>query len=307
VGSVAFLLSVGASAGILTLGPRIARGLPGPVWLREPAAVTVAAQVGVAPVLIPVFGALPLVSVPANLLVAPVAGPVVVWGLPAGLLAGVSGEPLAGLLHTPTRLLVGWIAGVARHAASAPVGDLRPAHALAVAVLAVGAVAARRLPPVARRWAIAAAAAWVLAAAALPGVTGPDGGTELTAGAVLWRAGGGTVVAIAAPDTGRLLDGLRSAGVQRVDVLLVAKGTSARSADAVRAVRRRVGARLVLAPVGHRIRDATVPSPGTTFTVGELDLAVRAVRPVLDVEVRASSGGRRDRPAGPAPGDTARR
>ena len=57
------------------LGPPDHRaGCPGPRWLREALGVTAAAQIGVAPVLIPVFGSMPLVALPANLLAAPLAG-----------------------------------------------------------------------------------------------------------------------------------------------------------------------------------------------------------------------------------------
>ena len=144
VGSVGFLLSCGACAGIALLaGPLGSRGLPLPL------AVTVAAQVGVAPVLLSVFGGLPVASIPANLLAVPAAGPVMVWGLAAGLPAGLIGGPLATLVHLPTRLLVGWVAGVARWAAGLPLGQLRTPHVIALAVLAAAfaATAKRPRPP----------------------------------------------------------------------------------------------------------------------------------------------------------------
>ncbi|HZQ26723.1 MAG TPA: ComEC/Rec2 family competence protein, partial [Acidimicrobiales bacterium] len=62
VGSLGFLLSVAATAGIAWLSPALTRRLPLPI------AVTLAAQLGVAPVLVPVFGGFPLASLPANLL-----------------------------------------------------------------------------------------------------------------------------------------------------------------------------------------------------------------------------------------------
>src|SRR5205085_6821192 len=52
VGSLGFLLSVGASAGILLLSKPITALLPGPRPLAEALGVTLAAQVGVAPVLV---------------------------------------------------------------------------------------------------------------------------------------------------------------------------------------------------------------------------------------------------------------
>ncbi|MDZ7731756.1 MAG: hypothetical protein U5R31_00385 [Acidimicrobiia bacterium] len=56
----------------------------------------------------------PVAALPANLLAGAAAAPVVVWGLTAGLVAGVAGPDVARLLHVPTALLVGWVAAVAR-------------------------------------------------------------------------------------------------------------------------------------------------------------------------------------------------
>src|SRR3954451_10203188 len=99
VGSVGFLLSIGASAGIVVLARPLAERLPGPRPLASAAAVTLAAQVGVAPVLIPVFGPMPLVTLPANLVAVPAAGPLVVWGLVGGVVAGVVPPRLAAIVH----------------------------------------------------------------------------------------------------------------------------------------------------------------------------------------------------------------
>lgn len=114
VGSVGFLLSTGACAGIALLARPLSRVVPLPL------AVTLAAQVGVAPVLIPVFGGVPLASLPANLLAVPAAGPLMAWGMSAGAVAGVTGGRLAAVLHLPTRVLMAWIEGVAHWAAHLP-------------------------------------------------------------------------------------------------------------------------------------------------------------------------------------------
>ena len=82
VHSLGFLLSVGACAGIALLATRIGAWLPGPRPLATSLGVTLAAQVGVLPVLVPVFGGLPVAALPANLLAVPVAGPLMMWGWP---------------------------------------------------------------------------------------------------------------------------------------------------------------------------------------------------------------------------------
>ena len=77
-----------------------------------PLGVTLGAQIGVALPSILVFGRLPLVSVPANLLAVPAAGFVMLYGLPAGLVAAAA-PPVAGILMTPVRFGVRWVDTVA--------------------------------------------------------------------------------------------------------------------------------------------------------------------------------------------------
>ncbi len=139
VRSVGWWLSVGATAGLVTLAGPIARLLPGPRWLAEPLGLTIAAQIGVAPVTIVVFGPLPLASVPSNLLAAPAAGPLMVWGLPMGLLAGLLPR-LGPLVHLPSLVLVRWIALVARIGERLPVGRVGPRAMVTVAVAVAGLV-----------------------------------------------------------------------------------------------------------------------------------------------------------------------
>lgn len=112
VWSVGFWLSVGATAGVCTIGPWLATRLTmlGPLAL--PVGITLGAQVGVVVPSILVFGRLPLVSIPANLLAVPVAGMVMLYGLPAGLLAGWC-TPLAPVLMLPARVGTRWVDTVA--------------------------------------------------------------------------------------------------------------------------------------------------------------------------------------------------
>ena len=142
VHSVAFQLSCGASLGIALLAAPIAEWLRGPAWLRESLAVTAAAQVGVAPVLLTVFGSMPLVSLPANLLAVPIAGPLTMWGLAGGATAGLVHPVVPGLgalIQAPTQLMADAMLGIADAAARVPIAiDLSTALMLgAVATVVV--------------------------------------------------------------------------------------------------------------------------------------------------------------------------
>jgi len=142
--SIGFQLSVAASAGIVLMAAPIERRLRGPARLRAILAVTIAAQLGVAPVLIPRFGPMPLVAVPANVLVEPVAGLVMMWGSSVGLVAGVLGGPVATVLLAPARLGLWWIIGVARLASSLPPVGVGPVAVLGATVMVGARLALRR-------------------------------------------------------------------------------------------------------------------------------------------------------------------
>jgi len=75
-----FLLSCGAGASIVFLVAPIATRLRGPDWMREPLGLTLGPQSVLRPSSIPLFGSVPLAALPANLLAAPVAGPITVSG-----------------------------------------------------------------------------------------------------------------------------------------------------------------------------------------------------------------------------------
>jgi competence protein ComEC len=113
VWSIGFWLSVGATAGVCTAGPWLAdrMSMLGPLAL--PLGITLGAQLGVVLPSVLVFGRLPLVSVVANLLAVPVAGFVMLYGLPAGLVAG-SVPALAPLAMLPARIGTRWVDTVAQ-------------------------------------------------------------------------------------------------------------------------------------------------------------------------------------------------
>ncbi len=161
VRSVGFQLSCGASAGLVLFAGPITSRLRGPRVMREAAGATMAAQIGVAPIALPVFGSLPLVSVPANVLAVPLAAPLTAYGLPAAIVGGA----IAGIfplvtaaLTRPTGVLVTAVAIVADVASRVPLAfDLRRgigAVAL-VAVIAAAVIATRahatRAPPAGHR------------------------------------------------------------------------------------------------------------------------------------------------------------
>jgi competence protein ComEC len=282
-GSIGFLLSVGACAGIAVLAPRLqAKGMPAPL------AVTLAAQVGVAPVLVPVFGGVPLVSLPANLLAVPAAGPVMVWGLVAGLPAGLVGGPVAATLHLPTRALLVWIAGVAHVGARLPLPQIGAVGCGIVLVVAAVVVRLRhRLPGIAVAAAVGVAfvAPLALAVARPP----PDvADADLAIGARLWRRDGAVVLVLAGnADEGSVLRALREAGVRRVDVLVLRSGGSA-AARLAAAVRQREGVRVVIAPPGHHVPGAVAaPAGRSEIGVGTARVEMRSVGGRLEVDIGA--------------------
>ena len=107
--SVGFMLSVGATAGLAWLSVPVARRLGVPSVI----AATLAAQAGTLPVALAVFGRVPLVAVVANPLAVPVAGAVMLVGLPVAVvsafLPGALQAPVCAVLSVPVRF-VAWVA-----------------------------------------------------------------------------------------------------------------------------------------------------------------------------------------------------
>jgi competence protein ComEC len=288
VHSLGFLLSVGACAGISLFSTRLAARVRGPRPIASAVGVTLAAQLGVLPILVPVFGGLPVAALPANLLGAPVAGPLMMWGMSAGLVAGWTGDTGARVIHLPTDLMIRWVAGVAHWGAAAPLGQLRLVHVVALGVAAAVGVAAHRRGRAG--WVVVSglvAAAVVLAPAVA--VLRPAGVNDrmLVPGARMWRAGGATVVVVddlkASPEA--FLSALHLADVRRLDVLVVSRPGSAAAAD-VGAVLSRFPPRLVVAPAGHRLSgEVVVPPIGSEVGAGALIVGIEEAQPRLVVRV----------------------
>jgi competence protein ComEC len=131
--SVGFALSTGATAGLAWLSRPLGEraGLPGVL------AATVAAQAGTLPVTLLVFGRISLVSLLANPLAVPVAGIVMLAGIPLAAISAFMPDPVARLVGLGITVPVRFVAGVARVcAAIEPHGIASLAGWAAVSVVA---------------------------------------------------------------------------------------------------------------------------------------------------------------------------
>jgi hypothetical protein len=262
---------VAACAGLVVLTRRLQRrGVP--LLL----AASLGAQLGASVVLVPTFGTVPLVSLPANVLAVPVAGPLMMWGLTAGTLAGVL-TPLAPLLHAPTHVALAWEAAVATRAAALPIA---PVGALAAASLGLAVVLGlthRRL--------IAPAALTVVAVVvlALRGPA-PARATEIGLGTRFWSVGGRTVLVAAGPMSSPAIDALRARRLHRLDVLVVTRPGSA-AADAARPLIAAFRPRVILAPEHHQLAGAYTARQGAAVVLGAVEVRVVTAGPPLRVRV----------------------
>ena len=303
VRSVGFQLSVAASAAIILLAPPLIGALPGPAALREPLAVTLAAQLGVAPVLLATFGPLPVASLPANLLAVPAAGLVMVWGLTAGGVAGVVGGLGAEVAHLPTRLMLSWLVEVAARAARAPLGQLGVPHLVGLGVglaAVVGSSAIARLSPASSRGlrrAGTAAASVAVALAVVAAQAPPPLRTTLLPGVVRWHERSTDVVVVGGAGGGRppgpaaVLAALRESGVASIDLLVVAD--SSVPADLARAIEGRhpIGSVVAVGGVGPldtQARQVVTPRRSARLEVGALEVQLTATADRIVVEARPS-------------------
>lgn len=220
---VAFQLSVAASAGILFWSGRVARSIPGPRWLAEAVAITSTAQLAVAPLLLWRFDGLPVASLPANVLAGPVAGPIMMWGLTAGLLAGLVPAWFGTVIHLPTQLGLWWIDRIGAAAVALSLGQLGAAH---IALLFVaGSVGLRQHLRIRRVAAIAAIGA-VLAQPALALLMAPTSSQAIDRHSTIWRDESVTLVELGPASRPQdVLATVRTANVDTIDVLVVKKSS----------------------------------------------------------------------------------
>ena len=297
--AVGFQLSVGATAGMVLLAGPIADRLPMPRPVAIGLGATLAAQVFVTPLLLATFREVPLVTLPANLLAAPVVSPGLLLGLAAattGTVSPVIGRALALLAVVPLRFLE----QLADRLARAPVPWITSGGGpvvLVVGLAVAGAIALAvrgRLP----RPAVAAAAAFLVVASLTSAIRAgpPDAFTVrfLDVGqgdaALLTSPAGATVLVDAGPEPDVVARELAAVGVHRLDVA-VATHPHADHVEGFAEVLARFAVGVLLVPgcadgsptdlaFGRAVReesvDTVVARAGDRFVVGDLRLDVLA-------------------------------
>jgi competence protein ComEC len=227
-----FQLSALATVGILAVGPRLAEGIGGGT-LATAAAVTLGAQLAVAPLIALMFHRFSIIALPANLLALPAVAPATVLGFAAATV-GLVWPGLAGVLATLARPSLVWMAGVAERFARVPAASVDvPGGAAGVAALVVIAalpflaLRARRpsrAGPVAlATLMLATTLVWTRAFAAPP-----LEGLVLTALDVgqgdawlLRTPDGATMLVDGGPDEALTISKLRAHRVRRIDLLVL--------------------------------------------------------------------------------------
>jgi competence protein ComEC len=299
--SVGFQLSVSATAGMAMLAQPIAERLRFlPQSLALAAGTTVAAQLGVGPLLLYHFGLVPLVSVPANVLAFPAVGPAMLLGLVASALGSavaILGGGIGVLARLPVRYLEGLSHRLAHSSLPAVTSPQGRAGELLVGFAVILGLAwwlrsGARLP---RRAVVAALVAlpvflWSGALRA-----GPPSSLTVTFfyvgwgdGALVRSPGGATVLIDGGADLELVARKLSSLGIRRLDVL-VATHPHEDHVAGLSAVLVRFPVGLVLDPgcrgeapayadflraVDYAGVPTRHPRPGAAFVVGDLRLEV---------------------------------
>lgn len=233
VGDPGWQLSFAAVVAIGLLAPRWRaalreRRVPGA--LADVVAMTAAASIATAPIVAAHFDRASLVSLPVNVLAAPLVAPIMWLGVVAAALGQLPAmEPvvdaLVALCGLPLACLT-WLGrtGAVLPGATAAVG----VGTLAAAAVAVGAATwSARVRRAAPAVALAAAVVVVLFGPSRPALPGPPDGLRVTlldvgqGDATLVQAPGVTVLVDAGPPDGPILARLAHAGVRRLDLLVV--------------------------------------------------------------------------------------
>jgi competence protein ComEC len=151
---LSFQLSFAASLALATVIPGLPWSGPG-AWLVTAPVAAIAAQLATLPVLLPIFGTISLVSLPANVLIGPLVGLAFLLAALAAPLA-LLWYPLGEAIAMPARLCAGVVLVIldrlgGAEATLATVGETSGSAASLVTLLAAAAVLA--LSRDGRRWA----------------------------------------------------------------------------------------------------------------------------------------------------------
>ncbi|MEY2533754.1 MAG: competence protein ComEC, partial [bacterium] len=291
-------MSFAAVAAIMALGRRIAgplRRRAVPSGLAEAAALTLAATIGTAPLIALHFERTSVISLAANLLVAPAVAPVMWLGMTAAAIGQVSAAaamPFSALAGYP----LAFVGFVGHSAARLPAADV--AAPVPVVVLVCAGLAAVIASRTARRPRVLALVAGGVGAAMLlvapPPAPGPPAGLRVTfldvgqGDATLIQHRRASVLVDSGPPDGGIVERLRAAGVRRLDLLVVTHAQADHDGGAA-AVLRAMPVGLVLdgrdgvrEPLGERMAaearrravPRALPEAGQTLRTGAIELRV---------------------------------
>lgn len=273
--NVGFQLSVAATGGVLVgarwpLRGRVFRAL----------AVTMGAQIAVAPLLLVHFGSVPLLSPLINLIAAPI--------VTVSTLLGSLGVAGVEFLIGPSAWLAGIVLALARGAATWP-----QLSAWALTGLVIGLVALIRLLRPIRVIAVCVGASLLVIVVLAPGPRLPvSGAVVLDVGqgdAILLHGGGGEFALIdGGPDQAALLDGLNRYGVRSLQLMVLTHAHADHLTGLLAAVDQiAVGEAWVdvepqwtpsslafIRALESRHIPYRAPPPGTRFRLGSLELEV---------------------------------
>jgi len=220
LGEPGFQLSFAATAGIIYLTPTVTDFLSGwswPKWLATSAAVSLAAQAAVTPVMLAHFNQLSLIGVAANLIVVPLAAVATTLGMLA-LLAALASAVAADILFQALWLLLLALRASVWAAAQVPVAMVHlPAPGWAAIASWCAALALVPYLNGARRWvrgAELACCGLALVLSLWPWVRPGDGNLRVT----FLDVGQGDAILVEVPEGPRLLVDGGPAGAQRLDV-----------------------------------------------------------------------------------------
>jgi competence protein ComEC len=229
-----FQLSFAAVGAIFVVVPRLQQtlsGYPVPRSLAEVVAVSGACGIATAPILLTQFGVVPLYSIPANALAAPVVAPLLGIALVTAIVAPVA-PPLAAVLAWVNGWLAAYLAACARVVGDLPYAAVSASAAVAIAAVVLGA--AYVVTRVGRRRgrayaAIALAAALVAGGWRLHGAPVPPPPTSLRitfldvgqGDGALIQVPGGTVLVDEGPPEAKMASQLRHLGVKSLSLLVL--------------------------------------------------------------------------------------